>query len=81
MRCLWRSSLACSSVVPTGVVMRFFFVIRVEIGWSSARLEAQVAVGQDADELAAVVDDRDARDLVARHDLERLGDASARAGR
>ena len=34
MRYLWRSSFACSSVVPTGVVTRFFFVMRAEIGRS-----------------------------------------------
>ena len=38
------------------------------------RLEAQVPVGQNPDELAAVVDDGHARDLVASHDLQRLGD-------
>ena len=32
--------------------------------------EAQVAVGEDADELPATVDDRDARDLVAGHQVE-----------
>ena len=58
MRYLWRSAFACSSVVPTGVVMRFFFVMRDEIGRSGARLEAEVAVREDADELAARVDDR-----------------------
>ena len=34
MRCRWRSSFACSSVVPTGVVIRRSFVMRDEMGRS-----------------------------------------------
>ena len=41
-------------------------------------LEAEVAVREDADEDALVVDDRDAGDPVALHELERLGDVVAR---
>src|ERR1044071_5760995 len=37
-----------------------------------ARLEAEVAVGDDADEVAALVDDRHARNLVVLHHGERL---------
>ena len=37
-------------------------------------LEAEVAVREDADEDVRVVDDRDARDPVALHQLERVGD-------
>jgi IMP dehydrogenase/GMP reductase len=47
IRYLWRSSLACSSVVPTGVVMRFFFVMRAEIGrsvWVSNRRSRLVRI-------------------------------------
>ena len=36
-------------------------------GWSTSSLEAQVAVGEDADQAAGVVGDRDARDVVVRH--------------
>jgi hypothetical protein len=34
IRCAWRISLACSSVVPGGQVTRFLFVIRSEMGRS-----------------------------------------------
>ena len=49
-------------------------------GLTRVRLEAEVAVGQDPDEHAGVVGDRHAGDAVARHQLERVGDASRRAG-
>ena len=79
MRCCHRMSFACSSVVPTrrgderrplhhpldGLVVVFH--------------EPQIAVGEDADELPASVDDRDAADLVASHQHERLADG--RVGR
>ena len=45
------------------------------------RLEAQVAVGQDPDEHARVVRDRHARDPVALHQLERVGDQVVRPQR
>ena len=44
-----------------------------------ALLEAQVAVGQDTDQ-AAVGDHRQARDAVALHGRERVGDTSVRDG-
>ena len=44
-------------------------------------LEAQVAVGEDADEAAALVGDRDAGDVVALHQLERVGDERVRRQR
>ena len=43
--------------------------------------EAQVAVREDADEHARVVDDRDPRDLVAGHQLERVRDERVRPQR
>ena len=42
-------------------------------------LEAKVAVREDADEDVAVIDDRHARDPVALHQLERIGDEVVRA--
>ena len=39
----------------------------VEVG-----LEAQVAVGDDTDEVALVIDDRDAADMVVVHHLQRV---------
>ena len=42
-------------------------------------LEAEVAVREDPDENSAVVRDRDARDLVARHQLERRSAPARRA--
>ncbi len=44
-------------------------------------LEAEVAVREDADEDARVVDDRHAGDPVALHELERVGDEVARPKR
>jgi len=43
-------------------------------GLVQPRLEAQVTVGQDADELAPLVDHRNARDLEAGHELQGLDD-------
>ena len=56
---------------------------RHQLGDRLARvgLEAQVAVGEDADEHVTAVGDRDPRDLVARHQLERVGDERVRPQR
>ena len=43
--------------------------------------EAEVAVGEDADEHAVGARDRHARDAVARHQVERVGDQVVRAER
>ena len=72
-----RISRAWSSVVPTGTVNSRSLVITSATGAIDVGLEAQVAVGEDADQaafLAAVLGDRHARDAVAAHQLERLED-------
>ncbi len=80
----WNISRAWSSVVPTG--HRDEILLRHDLGDRpiDARLEAQVAIGQDADEpafLAAVLGDRHAADAVLLHQVERFDrcDAAARA--
>ena len=76
--CWCRISRASSSVVPTGTVMRFSLVITSRDRPVDVGLEAQVAVGEDADEpsfLAAVLGDRHAGDAVLLHQLERFADA------
>ena len=63
---LWRCRIASasSSVVPTGAVTRSRDVISAETGCVGVRLEAEVAVRQDADERALGVGDRHAGDVV-----------------
>ena len=63
----------------SGAVTRLRAVISADTGCCDVVLEAQVAVGEDADEDAVLVGDRDAGDLVAGHQLERL--AHERVGR
>ena len=70
-----------SSVVPTGAVTRPSAVISAETGCVDVLLEAEVAVREDADEAAAVVGDRHARDVVVLHQLERVGDERGRRQR
>ena len=43
---------AASSVVPTGTVIRFSFVITSEIGQVETRFKAQVAIGENTYQLA-----------------------------
>ena len=50
-------------------------------GLRGVRLEAEVAVREDADEDAVVVDDRNAGDPIALHELERVGDEIGRPKR
>ena len=50
-------------------------------GLRGVGLEAEVAVREDADEDAVVVDDRNAGDPVALHELQRVGDEVARPQR
>ena len=52
-----------------------------QLGDRLARIfgEADVAVGEDADQPAVLLGDRDAGDPVPRHQLERVGEASGRA--
>ena len=54
-------------------------VISSRPGCVGVAREAQVAVGEDPDEAALLVGDRDAGDVVALHQLERVGDAVVRA--
>ena len=65
----WRPRIACasSSVVPTGAVTRPSFVIASATRMRRGDAEAEVAVGEDADEPARRVGDRDAGDAVALH--------------
>ena len=59
--------------MPTGAVTRLRLGHERRDGLRGVGLEAEVAVREDADEDALVVRDRDARDPVALHQLERLG--------
>ena len=52
--CWRRISCACSRVVPTGAVTRFSLVITSLIGWLKSVSKLQVAVGDDADQLAVL---------------------------
>ena len=82
--CWCRISRASSSVVPTGTVKSGAFVITSPIGRLHVGLEAQVAVGQDADQppfLAAVLGDRHARDPVLLHQVQRFVDPVGRGER
>ena len=74
MRCLPRIFCASSSEVPTGAVTRFFLRHHVVDGLIVVGFEAEVAVGEDADELA-VFGDGHAADLVALHERDRLAHA------
>ena len=65
-RCLWRIASACSSVVPTGNGDQVLLGHHLGDRQVEAVLEAQVAIGEDADQLA-VLGDRHAGDAVALH--------------
>ena len=81
---LCRISRAWSSVVPTGTVISLLLGHHLGDGARGVGLEAQVAVGEDADEpafLAAVLGDRHARDAVLLHQLERLANQRMRGRR
>ncbi len=76
MRCCWRIARASSSEVPTSAVTsRPTVVGGHELGDRSVEVaalaEPDVAVGEDADEVAVVVGDRHAGELEAVH--QRLG--------
>ncbi len=77
----WRISSASASVVPDGrgdeVARRHQRRHRL----LDVVLEAEIAVRQDPDEHPVVVGDRDAGDLVPRHQLERLADERGRRQR
>ena len=73
--------LASSSVVPTGAVTRPRRGHQRADRLARVVLEAKIAVGQDPDEGAGGVGDRDAGDAVARHQRERVGDRSVRRQR
>ncbi len=75
MRCLWRSCLGLLERGAHGDRDQVLLGHQLADRLVEVLLEAQVAVGEDADQVAVVVGDRHARDLVARHDLERLADA------
>ena len=64
--------------MPTGTVIEV--LLRHPLGdrQIEARLETEVAVGEDADQLAVRVGHRHAGDLVLRHHLQRLGDGLPR---
>ena len=78
--CRWRISSASSSVVPDG--RRDQLSARHQLRHRPGRVlvEAEVAVREDADEPAVGVRDRDARDAIALHQLERAGDVWRREG-
>ena len=73
MRCWCRIASASFSVVPTGTVIRFSLGHHFADGNVGAGFEAQIAVGEDADQLL-VLGDRHARDAIVAHDLQRVGD-------
>ena len=80
MRCLCRSSFASSIATPSCTVTRFFVITSPT--WSvEPLLEADVAVGEDADRALVRVDDRQAADPVAAHDRERLVERPRRRDR
>ena len=80
MRCWCRMSLAFSRVTLPLTVTRFSLVMSTRDRPVEVVLEAQVAVGEDADEPAPrVLDDRDAGDAVLAHQLQRLADRPLRA--
>ena len=74
IRCRCRIASASSRVVPTGAVTRSRLVITAETGVAGVGAEAQVAVGEDADQDVGLVGDRDPRDLVAGHQRQRVRD-------
>ena len=60
-----------------GTVTRLSLVITSEMGMFGAVFKAQVAIGQNADELVAL-GDRNAGDAIALHQFERVGDLVVR---
>ena len=74
MRCRCRSCSASRSVVPTGAVTRPSDGHQLGDGLREVALEAQVAVREDADEQALGARDRHAGDVVALHQVDRVGD-------
>ena len=77
MRCLCRISAGSSRVVPSGTVTRFSLVITSRTCCARVLDEAQVAVGQDADQLLAL-GDRHAADPVVAHQGQGLVDGLVR---
>ncbi len=70
----WSRRRASSWVTPGPTVTRSSRVISSETGWLRIFGEADVAVGEDADQAPAFLGHRDAGDPVARHQLERVGE-------
>ena len=69
---------ASSWLVPSPTVGEILPGHQLATGWLRIFGEADVAVGEDAAQLARLLDDRDAADAVGLHQLQRFGERLVR---